>query len=212
MPEGDRACKICRTRRSRRYCPGVEGDICPICCGTEREVTVNCPLECAYLLESRRWERAPEVDAKQLPNLDIKVEEEFLRRNEPLLILIASSVARNALASSNTYDSDVRQALDGLIRTYRTLHSGLVYESRPDNPLAARVFSGVQDSVIEIRERLATHDASVRDDDVLGVLVFLQRLEIQHTNGRAKGRAFIDFLRQFFPPEHPKPSGDLILT
>ena len=44
---------------------------------------------------------------------------------------------------------------------------------------------------------------SVRDADVLGILVFLQRLEIQHNNGRRLGRAFIDFLRTNFPAKEP---------
>ena len=42
-------CAICETRRPRRYCPGVRGEICAICCGTAREVTVDCPLDCPYL-------------------------------------------------------------------------------------------------------------------------------------------------------------------
>jgi hypothetical protein len=37
-----------------------------------------------------------------------------------------------------------------------------------------------------------------RDTDVLAVLAFLQRLEIDRNNGRKRGRAFIDFLRTQF--------------
>ena len=39
------------------------------------------------------------------------------------------------------------------------------------------------------------------DADVLGTLVFLQRLEFQHSNGRRRGRAFFDFLRTYFPAQ-----------
>ena len=46
-------CRICDTRKPRRYCPGVTGDICSICCGNEREVTVDCPLDCPFLVEAR---------------------------------------------------------------------------------------------------------------------------------------------------------------
>jgi hypothetical protein len=49
----------------------------------------------------------------------------------------------------------------------------------------------------------------IRDVDVLGILVFLHRMELQHNNGRAKGRAFIDFLRQYFPQ---KPSEESVLV
>ena len=196
---GDVLCRICNKRRPRRYCPGVSGDICPICCGTEREVTVNCPLECSYLQDARLREKLPDVDPRTFPNADIRVDEEFLRRNEPLLILLASDIAKAALDES-AYDSDVREALDGLVRTGRTLQSGLIYESRPDNLIAARIQAAVQDDLAKLRERAAEHGQNIPDNAILGVSAFLQRLEIQHNNGRPKGRAFIDFLRQFFHP------------
>jgi hypothetical protein len=189
----------------------VGGGICAICCGTEREVTVNCPLDCMYLREARKREPLPEIDPRTFPNNDIKVDEAFLDRNEPLLILLAASLARSALNGGGIVDSDVRDALEGLVRTYRTLQSGLYYDSRPENPLAARIYSDTQEAIEDIRKRLA-EQGGLRDADVLGILVFLQRLGIQHDNSRPKGRAFIDFLRQFFPPEHPKESGSLIHT
>src|ERR1700682_5299675 len=69
-------CKICNTRKPRRYCPGVNGDICSICCGSEREVTVNCPLDCPYLVEARHHEKPPAMSAQQLPNQDVRISEE----------------------------------------------------------------------------------------------------------------------------------------
>ncbi|HVZ36913.1 MAG TPA: hypothetical protein VG963_31020, partial [Polyangiaceae bacterium] len=45
----------------------------------------------------------------------------------------------------------------------------------------------------------------LRDADTLGVLIFLQRLELQHNNGRRKGRAFLDFLRAYLPEPEPQP-------
>ena len=200
MPEASRACRICERRRPKRYCPGVSGDICPICCGTEREVTVNCPLDCPYLREARKHDPLPDVDPRTFPNTDIRVDEEFLRKNEPLLILIASSIARAALQTAGVVDNDVKDALDALVRTWRTLHSGLIVDARPDNMVAGRLYGAVQDTVVEIRERLGEDAPKLRDADVLGVLAFLQRMEIQHNNGRPKGRAFIDFLCGFFPP------------
>ena len=40
---------------------------------------------------------------------------------------------------------------------------------------------------------------TVRDLDVLGILVMLQRIEFARNNGRPRGRAFLDFLRNEFP-------------
>jgi len=195
------ACAICEVRKPRRYCPGVRGDICTICCGTERENTVSCPLECEYLQESRIREKPPLLSADDLPNKDIRVNDAFLRKHEPLLMVLAATVMNAALEYDGTIDYDVREALDAHIRTYRTMQSGLVYETRPANPMAAHVYGRIQESVEDLRRRLqeSTGMSSIRDTDVLGILVFLHRMELQHNNGRQKGRAFIDFLRQYFP-------------
>ena len=195
-------CRICRERRPRRYCPGVRGDICSVCCGQEREVSVDCPLDCEYLMEARVHERHPDPDPAQFPNQDIPVTEGFLRSKESLLLYLASRLLRIALETPSAVDNDVREALASLIRTYRTLQSGLVYESMPQNPLAAAIHERVQASVAELRKSLAEGGSGggVRDAELLGVLAFLQRLEIQHNNGRRKGRAFLDFLSRYFLP------------
>jgi hypothetical protein len=216
MAEGQVACVICNTRRPRRFCPGVAGDICPVCCGTERENTVNCPLECPYLREARLREPDPDVDPREFPNQDIRVDEQFLHRNEPLLLFLASGLATAALRDkSHAIDLDVREALAALVSTYRALQSGLYYNVKPDNPIAGRILEAVQNRIREIDEVLKKNNSVLRDSDVLGVLAFLQRLEIQKNNRRRKSRAFIDFLREFFPPEPPpdpeQPKSSLIL-
>jgi hypothetical protein len=81
-----------------------------------------------------------------------------------------------------------------------------VYEARPENPIAARIQSAMRERIRYIEDVLKRNNATLRDSDVLGVLIFLQRMELQKNNRRAKSRAFIDFIREFFPPEPPKES------
>jgi hypothetical protein len=202
------ACAICETRRPRRFCPGVRGDICSICCGTEREITVDCPLDCEYLRDARVHDKPVPVDIEQLPNRDIQVTEKFLAANEELLLFLGHTVAGVALNTAGTTDFDVREALEALIRTYRTLQSGVYYESVPPNPLAANIFAAVQHGAAQFREqeRERLGMSKSRDADVLGVLAFLQRLEFDRNNGRRRGRAFLDYLREFSPVEAPAPA------
>ncbi|MDX2154764.1 MAG: hypothetical protein SFV54_28740 [Bryobacteraceae bacterium] len=203
-------CQICEVRRPRRFCPGVRGDICAPCCGNEREVTVTCPFECEYLQQGREHERLPEVNPKTFPNSDIDVSERFLREHEALLLMCASSVFGAALETEGAVDFDVREALESLVRTYRTAQSGLIYESLPNNPIAAHVHRLVQARLDDFRRRLAEQQgmSTIRDSELLGIFVFLQRLEIQHNNGRRRGRAFLDFLRLYFgAAPAPGPAG-----
>ena len=195
------ACAICEVRRPRRYCPGVRGDICTICCGTEREVTVSCPLDCEYLQDARLHERPPEVDPETIPNRDIKVSEDFLRDNERLLMVVGQAIYRAAIDTPGLVDSDIREGLVALIRTYQTRETGLYYETRPNNPLAGAVCVLTQNAVAEHRrqETESLGMSKTRDADILGALVFLQRLEYDRNNGRPRGRAFVDFLRTVFP-------------
>jgi hypothetical protein len=194
------ACAICERRRPRRICPGVHGEICSTCCGTGREIDVACPLDCEYLRESRIHDRP--LVPENLPNLDIPVTEELLKANENLLGVLSAAIFHDAIGSPGTVDEDVREALDGLIRTYRTLQSGVYYDSCPANPLAAGIFNSVQDALARFRraerERLGTR--KTRDSDCLSLLAFLQRFALSFDNGRRRCRAFIDGLRELQPP------------
>ena len=194
-------CQICEIRRPRRFCPGVNGEICTLCCGAEREKTIRCPLDCEYLQEARLHDKVDPVDPDKVPNKEIHVTEQFLREHEALLMFLSRALLRAALETPGIVDYDIREGLASLIRTYKTLESGLYYETLPSNVLAGAIHQRLQQGVEEFR-REQTQSAgltNVRDTDVLAILVFLQQLEIAHNNGRTLGRAFIDFVRTFFP-------------
>jgi hypothetical protein len=186
-----------------RFCPGVHGDICTICCGTGREVTVACPLDCPYLRDAHAHEKPPELDTEAVPNRDIRVSEDLLEENAELLAFLGQSLATAALEAPGTVDFDVRDALDALIRTYRTRQSGLYYDSLPANAVAANLYRRLEEALEQFRkqenERLGV--TRTRDSAVLALLVFLQRLELDRNNGRARGRAFIDFLHGLYRDE-----------
>ena len=184
------ACAICEVRRPRRICPGVRGEICSICCGTEREVTVACPLDCEYLRDARKHDRPVPFDPATAGDLDIRLTDELLDKNEVLLAFLVERLIGAAMATSGAVDGDVREALHALIRAFRTLASGLYYQTVPQNPLAASL------------GMTRTHDS-----DVLAMLVFLERMELDRNNGRRLGRAFIDSLRQSYPTVASAPAG-----
>jgi len=206
-------CKICEKRRARRHCPGVGGEICPQCCGEQRENTIDCPSACEHLREARLRETGPAVSEADVPNRDVRLSEQFIRDHEPIVFALALAL-RRAMEENRAVDFDAREALAALIRTYRTLASGLIYETQPTNPYAAGILDRLKAAVENLRKGLESERMPVlRDADVLGVLVFLERLELQHNNGRRRGRAFADFLRVYLPdpPEVVAPQPSLIL-
>jgi hypothetical protein len=170
-------------------------------------VTVNCPLDCQYLMEARQHEKPPAANPEQVPNQDVRISEEFLREHEPLLIFLGAKLLEASLETAGAVDSDVQEAIESLIRTYRTLESGLYYETRPNNLLAASIHQKIQDSVQELRKELTEKGSTpIRDAEIMGILVFLERVGLHQRNGRPKGRAFIDYLRGYFPQKQAGPA------
>jgi hypothetical protein len=197
-------CKICNQRRAKRRCPGVDGDICAICCAEDREVTIDCPRECPHLREARTYEAKVMLTAEQVPHRDIEVSEDFVRRQEHLVLMLGNTLTR-AMEKAKAVDSDAREALEAMVQTYRAAQSGLEYETRPPNPYAADIQDELKGIIKDLRKRVeeATGTQSVRDEELLGTLVFLQRLGLQYDNGRRRGRVFYDFLMDHFPVAPP---------
>jgi hypothetical protein len=167
-------------------------------------VTVDCPSDCEYLHEARKHEPPVAVDPTISGNPEIRVTKEFLESNGMLLLAMSVAIT-DAASERRAVDSDVREALAGLIQTYKTLQKGVIYASLPDNPLAASVFRAVQGTVDaylrDETERLGM--TKTRDLDVLRLLVFFERMALDNNNGRPRSRAFLDALRMLQPPPQP---------
>ena len=155
-------CQICNKRRARRHCPGVGGEICPQCCGEQRENTIDCPSDCEHLREARHREVGPPIAEADIPNRDVALSEQFVREHEPLIYAFAMAL-RRAMEEQRAVDFDAREALAALIRTYRTLESGLIYETQPTNPYAAAILDRLKASIENLRkvDRTGTRHAPV---------------------------------------------------
>lgn len=194
-------CVLCQQRSARRECPGVHGSICAICCGEQREVTIECPLDCVYLQDAHRHELGKHEPPAEIPYAGHDVSNDFLREKEPFIGSLALRLLEYAMENRVAVDADLRAALDALIRTYQTASSGLVYETLPEGPLRVGLYRGLQDFIAKWREAETQRAglSSLRDGDVLRSLVFLARLSLMHDNRRPRGKAFLTFLRHAFP-------------
>jgi hypothetical protein len=195
-------CQRCGQRRARRACPALHADICSICCGTEREVSLSCPLDCQYLREGHQHEKTLPVEAKDVAAPDIDLTEDFVGRHQEFLLFGMYTLLTAALQTPGAVDSDVLEALDALIKTYRTAESGLIYESHPENLVAFAVQRAFTASLAEYSKNLSERRSpQLRDKDILCTLVFLRRFGQQNLNGRPRGRMFLDVLRQMTPEQ-----------
>jgi hypothetical protein len=208
------SCAICDERKEKRFCPAVHGKICPQCCGEQREVTLDCPSECPYLLQARQQarqhsrehatehaERPSQFDREgMLP--DVEITEQFLYEREELILGLSFALAKSARADRSLTDRDVIAAVSSMAKSYQTLvNSSLIYEQPTANVAHQSIAREVEIMVREFRAAEERHigHTRLRDPDVLKALVFLLRMGLGRTSGRPRSRAFIDFLFAQFP-------------
>jgi len=207
-------CPICNKRKAKRLCPARAESICSICCGTEREVTIDCPSDCVYLTASREYDLTRlEYDWAKAPFAEVKFKRSFAEEHEHLLIHIDYTICKFAADHREVVDADVLAALQTLAETYRTQASGIIYEKPLDYPLQRALYEGLKASIADFRKQEAKGlgITTVRDSEIRDALIFLTQLCAMHANGRPKGRAYLDLIRQEFPKEEFQKSASNIL-
>jgi hypothetical protein len=197
-------CAICEKRKEKRFCPAMHGRICPQCCGEQREVTLDCPSDCAYLQQAREHEKPrPMHDLDQAALFpQVEIGEQFLYEHEHLIMGLSYALAKSARADRLINDSDLIAALASMAKKQETLaNSGLHYETPMTSLSQQAVVAEVQKMLKEYREAEQKHlgYSRLHESDVLRALVFLLRMGYARTSGRPKSRAFVDFVRAQFP-------------
>jgi len=195
------SCPICQKRKPGRFCPAKAETICPVCCGTEREVTLDCPPGCAYLLAAHRYEEQhPRELSAGTPLLDVRLAPDLVRIHPQLLSAIAFTVAKFCAAQPAATDPDVLTAMQSLAESYKTLASGIVYEQPPAPHLQRELYDALSAFLTETKQnRSQTSFGLVKDSEIFQLLAFLFRMGLLRTNGRQHSRRFIEFLRSQFP-------------
>ena len=191
-------CPICHKRKVKRFCPARGDNICPVCCGTEREVSIDCPADCPYLVDSRKYDAGRrQVDWSKLPFPDVRLSYEFAQSHAVLLTTLMSSIGRYAREQRQLVDSDAIAALQALAESYRTLSSGIYYEKPPDYLYQRELYQELKKALEEF-QRVETQRqglAALRNSDIRDSLIYLTQLGASRANGRPKGRAFLDLIR-----------------
>lgn len=197
------SCPICEKRPPKRYCPAKGEKICAVCCGREREVTIDCVLDCPYLVAAHRYEaehRKP-PSAEEYPYRSVEFSVEFVYEHWEVIAGIAAAILNFHAAHKDLSDSEVSTAVERLAETYRTLGTGIYYERPPEGQSPFALYLELQRFLHDFRKAQAEQAgfASVKDVDIFQLLVFLLRMNKSETNGRPRSRAFIAFLRGRFP-------------
>ena len=197
------SCPICEKRKPKRFCPAKGQKICAVCCGTEREVTIDCLADCAYLVAARRYEeehRKP-VPPDQVPYPDVDFSSDLIHERQVVVSGLGYTILKFARDHSSLADTDALAALGALAETYRTLGSGIYYEKPPDLPLPHALYAQLAEFLETFKKQDAerTCFTTLKDTEIFYLLIFLLRVGRHQTNGRPRSRAFLEFLRAQYP-------------
>jgi hypothetical protein len=209
------SCPLCNERKPKRFCPAEGEKICPVCCGTFREVRIDCPSDCPHLIAARRYEmehRQP-LSPDELPYPGTRVSSDLIERHQPVIVLIGQAILEAARETRAT-DQDALAALSAMAETYKTLQSGIYYEHAPEGPVARELYTRVTEAVADFKQAQTerTGFPSLKDSEILGLLIFLLRVGKQEFNGRPRSRAFLDFLRSWIPASKEQRETSRIIT
>ncbi len=194
-------CPICEKRKPGRFCPAKAEKICPVCCGKEREVSIDCPSDCAYLVSAHRYEdQHPRSLPPDTPLLDVRLTSDIVHTQQQLLSAIAFTIAKFCSSEPTAADPDVLAAIQALAESYKTLSSGIVYEKPPAIPVQRELYNSLSAFLAESKQKAEQSSfGSFKDSEIFQLLVFLFRMGLLRTNGRPRSRQFIEFLRGQFP-------------
>ena len=208
-------CPLCSERPGKRYCPAKDTQICAVCCGTKREVEIDCPAPCPYLQASRSYEIEKE---KRLPDPVLaakvrKFDDSFVERNHQVMDAVCIAVAEERPNSQWLVDSDVIEVYKALVATMKTLSSGIYYETLPDGPVRISLFRRLKALLDELMQPdPGAARRTLKVSEAVDVLDFMTVAAEANSSIRPRSRRYLDWVSEMFSRNAPaQQSGGLII-
>ena len=197
-------CPLCSGRPGKRYCPAIAKQICAVCCGTKREIEIDCPSSCSYLKASRSYESEKPIPDPEVAAKVHNFGERFVEQYHPILDAVTASILEERMASAWLVDNDVIEVFKSLKATMRTLSSGIYYESLPETPVRLSLFRCLK-SIFD--ERMKPDPGGARNalkvTEAMEVLDFLILVAQANSSVRPKTRRYLDWIGARFGDWYP---------
>ncbi len=192
-------CPLCEARKAKRFCPAKAEQICPVCCGTKREVEIDCPADCAYLHQGREYESERLIRRGQVAARTRRLwEERFLNEHQALFLDIWQVILDVRQRLPEMVDSDVQSTLDSLIETYETLDKGIYYDRLPDRTLQRNLYASLKQFFETSNKEFDVSSKRLKTSTILDCLQFQRELASSIVLPRPRSRAFLDHLQSLY--------------
>jgi len=204
-----RHCPLCETRQPRRFCPAKGEEICSVCCGTKREVEIDCPPDCAYLQSGREYEsRKTILSGPTAYRTERLWQDEFILSHTGIFLEIWRSVLDVRGRYPEIVDAHLQAALESLIQTYQTLDKGIYYETLPGGSLPKEIYVALKSAFDSAGQK--AEFSSLKTGTILDCLTFHKEMGQATTLPRPRSRIFLDRIEEMYrstaanPIEEPR--------
>lgn len=197
-------CPLCSQRAGKRYCPAKDVKICAVCCGTKREVEIDCPSACPYLKASRSYELEKPIPDPELAAKVQRFGQDFLEKYYGFLDMLTLAVIEERINSAWLVDHDVVEVLKALRETLRTLSGGIYYESLPDGPVRQGLFRRLKELLDQMMQRDPAGDhRTLKVSEAMDILDFLTVMVQLNSSVRPKSRRYLDWISEKYAAQMP---------
>lgn len=165
-------CPSCGSRRGKRACPALGREICAVCCGTKRQVDIQCPPTCAYLSSARSHPSAAVVRRRESDlRFIVPLVRDLTDAQHRLLLFFQAVVIKHARgALPPLIDEDVAAAARAVAATLETARKGIIYEHQAESAPAQRLASELGQAVADLARRPDAPPAATVERDAAAAL------------------------------------------
>jgi hypothetical protein len=208
-------CPLCDQRKAKRQCPAKNALICAQCCGEKRILEINCPETCPYLKAGR--ERETEEYVRRLRSLDANEQERnrrIFRDCQDAIVRLEYALSQVRLMSHDMTDSDVVQAVDVLLETYKTEDKGVLYEKTSEDLRVEGLRRELRNIIESLRNPEGTEAKGIVDpqakrltlSSAIDCLEYMRSIASMYMQDRRSASGYVDFLARVIPRKETRSS------
>jgi hypothetical protein len=164
-------------------------------------------------MAGRAYEGDKRTPDPQLVSTVQAFDRNFLYRHTPVLNMVSLAIHEERVTAPWLLDTDVIEVLKDLVKTMKTLSSGIYYESLPEIAVQISLFHRLKQLLDGFMQPQPQGlEESLKISDVIDLLNFLTLTATVNSNSRPRSRQYLDLLNSMAEQAAPeKRAGNLIV-